>query len=63
MSGLLNHNASIKYLKRMQLLAQRHKNDLAVIMLDIDLFKDINDTFGHPTGDKVTIAVAKIIQR
>ena len=62
MSKLLNHNASIEYLKRMELLAKRYGNDLAVIMLDIDFFKGINDTFGHPAGDKVIIAVANILK-
>jgi len=61
MTGLLNHNASRDYLKRMEKSAQRYGNDLAVIMMDIDEFKLINDKFGHPAGDKVILAIADIL--
>ncbi len=35
--------------------AQRHKRKVALMMLDIDRFKEINDTLGHDIGDKVLI--------
>ncbi len=42
--------------------AMRLQHPLAVIMVDIDFFKDYNDSLGHPEGDKCLIAVAAIIR-
>ncbi len=42
--------------------AQRLSHDFSILLLDIDHFKKINDTFGHPIGDKVLVQMAHIIQ-
>jgi diguanylate cyclase (GGDEF)-like protein len=39
-------------------LARREKKDLSLIMLDIDKFKNVNDTYGHDVGDMVIVALA-----
>ncbi len=39
-------------------LAKRDKKELSILMIDIDKFKTINDTYGHPIGDKVIIELA-----
>jgi len=42
-------------------LAKREKQKLSLMMLDIDDFKHINDSYGHDVGDKVIISVAEIL--
>jgi diguanylate cyclase (GGDEF)-like protein len=43
--------------------AQRYHRELAILFLDLDNFKQINDTFGHPAGDKVLQEIGAIITR
>lgn len=44
-------------------IAQRHQRPIALIMLDIDHFKSVNDTYGHDVGDKVLKHVVDICCR
>jgi len=43
--------------------AKRHKSKLAVLFIDVDHFKDINDLFGHPIGDQVLRLTAERIRK
>ena len=43
--------------------AKRYKTNFHILMLDIDFFKKINDTYGHLTGDKVLIEISKKIEQ
>jgi diguanylate cyclase (GGDEF)-like protein len=43
--------------------AARHETDLTVLLVDIDHFKSVNDSFGHPAGDAVIRIVAATMQR
>jgi diguanylate cyclase (GGDEF)-like protein len=61
MTGMLNHNASIEKLSSMKSAAIRYGYKLAVVMIDIDFFKSINDKYGHPAGDMVIIQIADVI--
>ncbi len=41
----------------------RQSNLMTMALVDIDLFKEVNDDYGHPVGDEVLIAVAEVIEK
>lgn len=62
MTGMLNRASGESFLEHSVRLATANDNGrFAVLMLDIDHFKKVNDTFGHDAGDKAIKAVADII--
>jgi diguanylate cyclase (GGDEF)-like protein len=61
LTGLLNHQAFWGEVSRELQRAERYGSGLALIYLDIDHFKSINDSHGHPTGDRVLRAVARTL--
>ena len=58
LTGLPNRLMFMDYLNRATTAARRDQQGLAVLFLDIDNFKRINDTLGHQTGDKLLEAFA-----
>ncbi|PKM30046.1 MAG: GGDEF domain-containing protein [Gammaproteobacteria bacterium HGW-Gammaproteobacteria-11] len=59
LTGLPNRAAFERALKHGLIQAKRHNWGLAVLFIDIDKFKGINDAFGHHMGDQVLLTVAK----
>ncbi len=53
LTGLANRREVLSGVDRMISAAHRHSRPLAVAILDIDRFKQVNDTYGHPAGDEV----------
>jgi len=60
LTGLTNHRAFQERLAQLHALAERTGQKYSVILTDIDHFKSINDTYGHPVGDQVLKRVASI---
>ncbi len=62
LTGTTNRRKAFKILNQEIKRANRYKNTLSLIYMDIDNFKYINDTYGHKVGDNVLISMSKIIQ-
>jgi diguanylate cyclase (GGDEF)-like protein len=61
LTGLYNHALLIDLLSKEHSKQSRDKENLAFIMLDIDYFKKVNDTYGHLKGNEVIRGVADIM--
>lgn len=63
LTGLYNrHKFAELYISSYTSMAQRD-NDMSLILLDIDFFKNVNDTYGHNVGDKVLIQLSHVLLR
>ncbi len=61
LTGLYNRRAFERVAQRDLQAAQRHRDPMFLLFLDLDHFKSINDRFGHPAGDRVIKALAETI--
>lgn len=61
MTGLHNRRFLEESVDTLIAQAQRHKKPMAFMMLDLDYFKMVNDTYGHDAGDAVLKALAKVL--
>lgn len=61
LTGLANRNQFNNRFAESLLLAKREQKKLGVMLLDLDKFKPVNDTYGHQTGDAVLQKVAEIL--
>lgn len=63
MTGLLNHTATRDHLDSAITQARRTGGEVCFAMIDVDKFKSVNDTYGHAIGDRVLIALARMLQQ
>ena len=61
LTGLFNHSTITDRLEQEVARARRQKTPLSAVMLDIDHFKQVNDTHGHPVGDRVIKSLARLL--
>ncbi len=62
LSGTLNRRALIDRAEHLVAIRAESRPDLTVLMIDIDHFKAINDTYGHWVGDEVIVEIARRIE-
>jgi diguanylate cyclase (GGDEF)-like protein len=62
LTGTLNRRRIEEDALRLRARCMRTGETLAIMMIDIDFFKTINDRYGHPAGDKVLCSLAEIAQ-
>jgi diguanylate cyclase (GGDEF)-like protein len=63
LTGLLNHTKIKEQLEIEIDRARRQQRPLSFAMIDLDHFKSVNDTYGHPTGDKVLKSLSRLLQQ
>ncbi|MDO8140824.1 MAG: PAS domain S-box protein [Candidatus Brocadiales bacterium] len=63
LTNLFNRRRFYEELEGKLALLKRHGMEGALLLLDIDNFKDINDTLGHPAGDEILIKLAALLRK
>lgn len=62
LTGVANRRHFLEIGSRIMEQAKRYQRPVSVVMIDVDHFKEMNDTFGHKTGDKVLIHITRCMQ-
>ncbi len=62
-TGLINKKTMFEKLRAEKIRADRSKYSIGLLMMDIDHFKHVNDTYGHPIGDVVIKGIADTISK
>jgi len=62
MTGLYNRRFLEEFIDKIMSQAQRESVPYSILMLDVDWFKMVNDTYGHDVGDKVIVEIGKVLK-
>ncbi|MDR5898495.1 diguanylate cyclase [Halomonas vilamensis] len=62
LTGLYNHTTTTELIEAALSQAKRKQETLCMVMLDLDSFKQVNDTYGHVVGDQVLLAISRILR-
>lgn len=62
LTGLYNRRHFARVIDQLYSDAIRHGHDLSAVMIDLDSYKQLNDTYGHAVGDQLLVLAGKIIQ-
>ncbi|MBK1723657.1 GGDEF domain-containing response regulator [Thiocystis violacea] len=62
LTGLFNHNTILQLLDVALASCRRNQTSLCMAMIDVDHFKSVNDTHGHPAGDQVLRALGRTLR-
>ena len=62
MTGLYNRRFLEEFIDTFMKQAKRNNETYSVLMLDVDFFKSVNDTYGHDVGDQVIVAIGKVLR-
>jgi diguanylate cyclase (GGDEF)-like protein len=63
LTGVRNRVSMLSDLRFVHETVKRHAQDVTIAIMDIDHFKNVNDSYGHPIGDKVLAAVAEFLMQ
>jgi two-component system cell cycle response regulator len=63
LTGLLNRRAFLEVIAKDRARGAKHVYPWSLLLLDVDHFKKVNDTWGHDAGDAVLVGVAKVLAR
>ncbi len=63
LTGLHNHTSIKQNIETEILRAQRNRKQVCLVMIDVDYFKQVNDTYGHNAGDNVLKGLARLMRQ
>ena len=63
LSGLYNHSVMKQQIERLFSQAVRSNHPITLAMIDLDYFKNVNDTYGHGAGDLVILSIARLLEQ